>query len=294
LTTNMRDKLNTFISNTIGHFQEVSYSPALYQCMDLVYEWAFTLGFPKSSIQHQYAYQVFTEATDTTRQYFDLFLNTKEFIPQAGDIVVWNKTSSNVAGHIGIVIEATLTRMKVYDQNKPLGTNANISDETYTNVIGFLRPKVSPESVIPQWLLTLLQERGLTLRNEAEIRSLFDKAKKYDDDIKVLQEQVKTANESLADRSIEVSNLISKVQSFTGKVEELENLYNTAKSERDNFETEMGRLSIANKDLTERLDTTFKELEGLKVNYSELQAQKIQDFRAWTLISLGIKKLFGR
>jgi len=37
----MKDKFNQFVDNLNGQFVEVSYKKALYQCMDLVYNWAF-------------------------------------------------------------------------------------------------------------------------------------------------------------------------------------------------------------------------------------------------------------
>jgi len=139
----MKEKLNQFISNLNGQFVEVSSKSALYQCMDLAYVWVFCLGLPKSAIQQGYAYEIWDKANDLTRQHFDLVVNTIETIPQEGDLVVWNN-KYGPAGHIAIVIEATQTKMKVFEQNNPLGSSAHIQDRSYTNVSGFLRP------IIPQ------------------------------------------------------------------------------------------------------------------------------------------------
>ena len=288
----MKDKLNQFISNINGQFIEVSSKEAIYQCMDLAYLWTFCLGFPKSTIQSAAAYQVFSEADDLTRQYFELFVNTVEFIPQAGDLFVIGKSTSFPYGHIGVVIEATKTKMRCFEQNYPTGTNAHIQERSYTNVVGFLRPKVTFGSITPQWLLTLLQERGLTLENESEIRSLFEKAKKYDDDIKALQEQVKSANEALADRSLEVSSLTGQNQSLTGKVQEFEKLYSDAKTERDGFEWDSKKVNIQNEELQRSLTNLNKELEDLKVSYNVLQSQKVEDLSPLKIILIGISKLF--
>lgn len=286
----MRDKLNTFISNTMGQFIEISSWEASRQCMDLAYLWTFCLNIPKSTIQHGAAYQVFTEANDTTRQYFDLFINEIQFIPQAGDLFIIGKTSSYPYGHIGIVIEATQTKMKCFEQNYPTGTNAHIQDRSYTGVIGFLRPKLNSESPVPSWLTTLLQERGLTLNNESEIRIIFEKAKKYEDDIKALEEKLKTANEALADRSLEVSSLIGKVQNLESKVEELEALYGQAKSERDSFEWSNKTLEIKVDENEKALDVYKSELEALKIDYSKLQEQSIEGLTKWELIKFIFKR----
>ena len=134
----MKDKLNQFISNLNGQFVEVSYRPAPYQCFDLAYAWVFALDIPKATVQHGAAFEIWTKANDLTRQYFDLIPNKLETIPQEGDLVVWNNKYGRY-GHVAIVIEATQTRMKVFEQNNPLGTNAHIQDRSYTNVSGFLR-----------------------------------------------------------------------------------------------------------------------------------------------------------
>jgi len=285
----MLDKLNTFISNLNGQFVEVSYNQAIYQCMDLVYNWIFCLGIPKSTIQQGSAYQVWINASDLTRQYFDLIPNEIETIPQAGDLVVWNNKYGSY-GHIAIIISATKTTMKVFEQNNPLGTNAHIQDRTYTNVYGFLRPKVTINGDAPSWLSTLLQERGLTLNDESQIRVLFEKAKKYDDDIKVLQEQVKSANETLSDKSIEVSGLITDKQKLTDKVLELEELYSKAKIERDEFERTSNNFETKLTISEEALLSKENDLDSLRMQYNALKEQSMGLLTTWELIKLIFKR----
>lgn len=140
----MRDKLNRFVDNTNGQFIEVSYKEAIYQCMDLAYLWAFCLDIPKAAVQHQYAYQVYTEASDFTKKYFDILPNTPEFIPEAGDLVIWSN-KYGPAGHIGIAIgDGNVDKFWVFEQNNPLGTNAHVQERSYSCVLGVLRPKVKP------------------------------------------------------------------------------------------------------------------------------------------------------
>jgi FtsZ-binding cell division protein ZapB len=260
----IKDKLVQFIDNLNGQFVEVSYQPAEYQCMDLAYNWIFCLDFPKSTIQHQYAYEVYTQASDFTRKYFDIIPNKLETIPQEGDLVVWNKTSGNIAGHIAIVVEATQTKMKVFEQNSPLGTNAHIGDKSYTNVLGFLRPILKDVSTTPQYLLTLFQEAGLKIEDEGEVRSFWQKAIKYDDDVKSLQEQVKSANEALADRALEVSVLTEKNQKLSDKVSEIEEINNKLRSENDKIAWEKTGLEIENKKLQEELASLSERVEKLE------------------------------
>lgn len=142
----MKDKLNRFVENLQGQFVEVSYKEAIYQCMDLVYCWVYCLDYPKETIQNQYAYQVFKNPKPITKQYFDIIPNTETFIPQDGDIGVYNKTASNIAGHIVICLGGgTTSTFKRFEQNSPVGTNAHIGSGNYNNFLGVLRPKVFNE-----------------------------------------------------------------------------------------------------------------------------------------------------
>lgn len=289
----MKEKLNQFVSNLNGQFVEVSYKPALYQCMDLAYVWTFVLGFPKSTIQHEFAYEVYTQASEITRQYFDIIPNTPDAIPQDGDLVIFNKTSGNVAGHIGIALGGGSTKnFMMFEQNSPTGTNSNIKQKSYTNCLGFLRPKSVVSGDTPQWLLTLLQERGLKIENESEIRVLFDKAKRYDDELKELREQVKSSNESLSDKSLEVASLTGKLQKSESRTEELEKLYNDAKIERDNFEYENRQLKLANDEFQKVIEENKVQLNDQMLTIKELQGQKVEDLKPSELILMGISKWF--
>ena len=296
----MKDKLNQFISNLNGQFVEVSSNSALYQCFDLAYAWTFCLGIPKATIQHGAAYEIWSQATDLTRQYFDLIKEETAVIPQAGDLVVWSNKYGTY-GHVAIVVEATQLTMKVFEQNNPIGTNAHIQDRKYTNVSGYLRPKNIAIDNVPQWLGTLLQERNLTIENESDIRVIFEKAKKYDDEVKVLQEQVKSANEQLADKSLEVSSLTGKVESLSAKKEELEKLYNDAKSERDTFLWEKEKLNLQVEELTKKIEELQKAKEtleqdnnALKIDLVASEKLSISDIPSRDLFITIIKRLFEK
>lgn len=174
----MKERLNRFILNTQGNFQEVSYREAIYQCMDLVYEWLFVLGFPKATIQHLYAYQVFTDPNDLTREYFDIIKNTPDFIPQDGDIGVFNKTSTNIAGHIVVCLSGGNTSsFPCFEQNYPLGSNAHLTpNKSYTNFLGVLRPKLNKLDFVisEQTLLPIIDSNGNKMEIQAVRSSLYD------------------------------------------------------------------------------------------------------------------------
>jgi hypothetical protein len=145
----MRDKLNQFVENLQGEFVEVSYREAIYQCMDLAYTWIFALGYPKSTIQNQYAYQVYTNPKTITNEYFELIPNSPDAIPEDGDLVVWSN-KYGPAGHIAIALGGgTTSTFMCFEQNNPLGTSAHVQRRNYDHVLGWLRPKVLDLPAIP-------------------------------------------------------------------------------------------------------------------------------------------------
>jgi len=246
----MRNKLNQFISNLNGQFVEVSYRPAAYQCFDLVYNWVFCLGIPKATVQHGSAFEIWTLASDFTRQYFDLIENKLETIPRAGDIVVWSSKYGKY-GHTAIVIEATQTTMKVFEQNDPLGTNAHIADKKYTNVLGFLRPKEVIIPSIPEWFETLLRENNLTIQDEGKIRAIIDNAKKV----------------------VEKEKLISQLEERMGDIKDILKPLGV----KDGDSTEIVLATLENV-VQELLGLREKQVPETKIIYAEQEMRYIKIF----------------
>lgn len=135
-------KFSIFYHNIKDQSVEISYKPALYQCMDLAYLWVFCHDIPKAAIQREHAYQVFTMANDLTRQYFDVIPNTPTFVPKTGDLGIFNKGGHiGVSGHICICTgEGDTNRFKSLDQNWG-GKQARVTTHDYRLFLGVLRPK---------------------------------------------------------------------------------------------------------------------------------------------------------
>ena len=137
----MKEKFQEFLKWVEGQGIELSDETNIYQCMDLAYSWIFYLNYPKSTIQHLYAYQIYTEPREITLNYFDLIKNTPSAVPQAGDLVIWSNVVG-VAGHVAIATgQGDTNKFKSLDQNWQGVSRAVIVEHTYKGVIGWLRPK---------------------------------------------------------------------------------------------------------------------------------------------------------
>ncbi len=121
-----------FINKYNGEYVEAGGSVgAKNQCVDLVNQCLEeVLGFPKI---------LWTDAKDfpakADKNLFDFIKNTALNIPDEGSLVVW---SSN---HIAIFIEGNANSFRSFDQNYPTGSPCHIQGHTYSNVVGWLKPK---------------------------------------------------------------------------------------------------------------------------------------------------------
>lgn len=319
----MQNRLNQFIENLNGQFVEVSYRPAEYQCMDLAYLWVFVLGYPKATIQHLYAYQVYTKPNSLTKKYFDLIPNTPNFIPEDGDIAVFDKTSGNIAGHIAICLSGgTLKTFRRFEQNSPLGTHSNIRRGNYTTpkLLGVLRPKifdlsVSPEA--PEWLRTMFQEIDIDLKKpESDIRSKVDNVIKAYRERPELVKQLEIANKKTEGLITDVSQEREKAKKYkklyddfvvylaqklgvpAEEVEiksEVENLIDiedqvtelegTLKKEHKEYKDKLKVLSTKAGTLQNQVNILINELEDLQEKYPELPIKiPVEPRRLWNRI----------
>lgn len=171
--------------------------------MDLAYLWVFCLGYPKATIQHLYAYEAFTKPNDITYKYFDLIPNSATFIPNDGDLCVFQ---SGVAGHIGIALGGgTTSTFKDFEQNWPTGTNASVRDRNYNTpkLLGVLRPKVF-FSTEP------LMYKGLDIHNDDSNKVAVDNLVDLQNGLLVRKEQVDQITNDLNKKLVEQATVYEK------------------------------------------------------------------------------------
>lgn len=143
----LKQRFELFKENIGNNFVEISSSSAKYQCMDLAYAYVFTLNYPKATIQNAYAYQVFTAPKAITKEYFEIIKNSASFVPQVGDLCVWDKKFNGTAGHIAIATGVGDTKtFESFDQN--VGSlYPQVIKHDYKSFLGVLRPKLKDSSL---------------------------------------------------------------------------------------------------------------------------------------------------
>lgn len=121
------------------------------QCVALIklYE-DEVLGFIQS-FGLAYAYMYFTEYPNNAglQAHYDRY-TLSDGLPSPGDIVVFNSNTGGGAGHVSIVYQDVSNNgFTGFDQNWSTPGRCNIETHSYTNVLGYLKPKGSPGPTPP-------------------------------------------------------------------------------------------------------------------------------------------------
>lgn len=183
-------------------------SGALYQCVDLCNQYIVdVLGLDPI---------IGTHAKDFNSRYnkeqFEYIENTPTGVPSVGDIVIWGYPAGNGFGHVAIFLEGTATRFKSLDQN---WSALKVTEEGhyYTNVIGWLTPKVKkvetidPSKQLPESFRKIREFKEAVQLKLATDKDAFDTLlervlsvyREQDIEIKDLVKQLEARDRSLAD-----------------------------------------------------------------------------------------------
>jgi hypothetical protein len=114
--------------------------------------------------------------------------NSPTGVPAYGDVIIWDKWSTNPYGHIAIFIRGDVNKFTSLDQNFPTLSKVTETEHSYTNpkVLGWLRPTSDCENKIKQIEedVRLLQQ-SLT-KKQTEIDTLKAENLKLVEDSKLL------------------------------------------------------------------------------------------------------------
>lgn len=208
----MQDLFNQF--SNLFHDTTVDFDNADgAQCYDLVQFFSRFVGGPRFT--GDFAYQIYDQAGD----FYTQIPNTPEFVPVAGDIVIWGADFNGGAGHCGVTTGVgDVNTFEVLEQNDPLNSNVQKKTYNYDHVLGFLRVKTPAVSTLQSDLDACLTQHTdlVTKCNEKDIQigGLNTTITTGETRITELQNQVDTlttANTAAADKITELETQIGSV-----------------------------------------------------------------------------------
>ena len=179
----------------------------LGQCVGLVSVWMDSQNIP-----HEWgnAKDLLASADPA---YFEVIKNTPTGVPSAGDIVVWDGSWGNGAGHTGIFISGDANTFQCFEQNDPDGSTPHIKQYDYAGVIGWLHIKVQPSNIYKGYDLTNTDSMkvAIDVLVRAQSGELVDKTL-----LDTANATIQTLNTKVGDLTNDNTNLktnISQVQS---------------------------------------------------------------------------------
>jgi hypothetical protein len=119
-----------------------------------------------------------------------------------------------------------------------------------------------------------------------------NQGKSLEDEILDLQEKLRSANEMLAEKALEVNSLRDSLQSEKNKVGDLEEQLNKARSERDKADWEKTQTELKNKELESSLNAFKDKVCIEKEEYDRLTSKEV--LRRFTKRQLLRYVLIGR
>ncbi len=153
-------------------------SGAVFQCVDLANDYIEKVW--------QLATIIGTDAKDFPEKVspgMEFVKNTVDYLPEAGELAIWNEKVGGGAGHIAIVLKKGLqTVFYSLDQNWSKKQFITEEKHSYSNVLGFIRKvQTNQEEMTKELEACLAQHKDLITQLEAEKKSKAELQKKYDD-----------------------------------------------------------------------------------------------------------------
>jgi len=140
----MSKTLDQFVKDNLGDKLDFD-NYAGGQCVDLVrYYIQDVLDFPQP-LPVVGAKNLWTnyDIDPNLYNYYDRIPNTLMALPQKGDIPIWDGKVGDGFGHTSVWLSGGRWVFKSFDQNDPTWNVCTITEHGYSNLYGWLRPKIS-------------------------------------------------------------------------------------------------------------------------------------------------------
>jgi hypothetical protein len=224
------------------------------QCVDLVrFYWRDVLGISQPrGVAGAKDFWTNYDTDPNLKNNFTKIPNTRELIPQKGDVVIWG-SSYGKWGHIAIATEGTIDNFSAFSQNDPTGTKSIIKYyPNFNGVLGVLRPK-SPNNGSNE-------PEG---DNMSDYEEAIRKAVAYDSVCEVLKQPTATSKEETVKK---LSEIISDKERYLRERDE-------ARVQRDNYAEEIKGLNVQIELLKKDKQEQAVQIKSLQESITELNEE---------------------
>lgn len=260
-----------FQSGVLGKPIETEDPSNLNQCFDLALAWCDYMKIPRETIRHLRAFQIWTQPTDITLQYFDYIPDTPTNTPPEGALVIFSD-AVGVSGHVSIGTgSGDKNGFTSLDQNWSGVQVVRLVNHVYTSVLGWLQIKKSPVASVDPIIFS-----------------------QSDSFIAVATKLNVAANKDV------VIGEIEKLIGFEDAVVVKDKLIAEANAQVVSLETKITALQQDHDVLTKEVAVQAQTIQEQDIQIKSLgtSLQEIKDgltkpdWSSWELIWTGIKKLF--
>lgn len=147
----LNKKLDSFVKKyegkTKGYPTDSSYQGECLSIAKLYIKEVFGIDAPPSGSNSAYGY--WSNFPNPLPDYFEKVSNTPNGIPTKGCLIIWNTATGDGYGHIAIYTDGDVNTFTSFDQNWG-GRQAHLQNHDYSNVVGWLAPKLSVSTTTPQ------------------------------------------------------------------------------------------------------------------------------------------------
>lgn len=204
---------------------------------------------------------------------YDFVANTPDGMPLRGDIIVFKQygTRYGVAGHIAIVLSATVDTVEMFEQNYPTGSLCTTHSRNYLGCRGWLRYKGNPNIY-----------KGLDLTNTDSMKAAIDV---WAD---LMAGRLKTLAE-FEQLQKQIGDLENSQKDLAERLSKLEGSIATKDEQIASSKAEAEALKAENQTIQEKLDY----YQPYKALYEKALANTVDKYTGVQLISMGVKKMWA-
>lgn len=188
--------------------------------------------------------------------------NTPDFIPQKGDVMIWNKRAGGGFGHIAVVADnqATTSTFTSFDQNWRALNVCELTTHDYKNVYGVLRPVQSIQEPMPEDTVAVKKTDFEVLVTKSSQLDELVKKGVTEDRFDELKRELDGEKEALKALKKEFQDFIDRIASLLGSTADKEGVIK--------FATNLGH---SLDDVEKYKDLYEREIQTGKKAYEEYQ-----------------------